>query len=208
MGGYSKRIQKTRSENRIFLIVCDDKKTSPHYFEKFNHRYSRVKIETPDSGGLDPLNLVKHTKKLLNGKFSHLNLKAGDAAWCVFDRDEIPKDSLLEAHRLARQSKIQTCLSNPCFEVWYLLHYIHCNSCLVDCGSVISKLNTYIPKYRKNQYYFDELKPNMSDAIARAEKLLEQHEYNDSDLMSREGAPSTQAHVVVNQILDAIGQKK
>ncbi len=48
------------------------------------------------------------------------NLKY-DSVWCVFDVDEHPY--LAEAQQQARDNGISVAVSNPCFELWALLHF-------------------------------------------------------------------------------------
>jgi hypothetical protein len=58
--------------------------------------------------------------------------------WCVFDVDTHPH--LAEAMRLARKHGINLAISNPCIELWFLLHfsdqtaYIECR----DAGRAVS----------------------------------------------------------------------
>ena len=48
------------------------------------------------------------------------NLKY-DQVWCVFDIDEHP--FVPEAKQQARDNGIEVAISNPCFELWALLHF-------------------------------------------------------------------------------------
>lgn len=43
-----------------------------------------------------------------------------DSYWCVLDVDEHP--DLAEARRLAQQNGINLAVSNPCIELWFVLH--------------------------------------------------------------------------------------
>ena len=109
MGGYKSRKTGRRCEpfprekHHIFLLVCDDKMTSPIYFRNYNDRKSPLKIETPPSGGKDPLSLTKYAKELLKRDYSYLDLDNGDAVWCVFDRDDTPNDSIIKACKNAEK---------------------------------------------------------------------------------------------------------
>lgn len=44
-----------------------------------------------------------------------------DEIWCVFDIDEHPL--VAEARQQANANKIRLAISNPCFELWILLHF-------------------------------------------------------------------------------------
>ena len=64
-----------------------------------------------------PLTLVKHAiKKLADDEI--------DECWCVFDV-EWPKHhpNLLRAVNLARAKGVSLAISNPCFELWLVLHH-------------------------------------------------------------------------------------
>lgn len=206
MGGYKCRKTGKRGEpfprekHRIFLLVCDDKKTSPIYFRNYNDRKSPLKIETPPSGGKDPLSLTKYAKDLLKGDYSYLDLENGDAVWCVFDRDDTPNDAIIKAFESAKKNNIRICLSNPCFELWYLLHFGDYNVTLGDCGNVIRKLKEYIPSYVKNENYYTTLKSRTINAVKHAKRLCCCHEECGIALISRDSDPSTQVYEILEEI--------
>ena len=86
MSGYKSRKTGRRGKayprktHKIFLIICEDEKTSPIYFRSFNRRNSPLKIETPPSGGQSPDHLVNYAKKLLKSEYDFLDFEGGDAA--------------------------------------------------------------------------------------------------------------------------------
>ncbi|HIX68963.1 MAG TPA: RloB family protein, partial [Candidatus Anaerostipes excrementavium] len=92
--------------------------------------------------------------------------------------------------------------SNPCFEYWYLLHFIQHNAYLKGSSEVIRLLqNKDRPeKYEKNLDVFDLLLPHQSEAIERAKKRLEQLYRDDIIVMSRDSNPSTTVHRLVEYL--------
>ncbi|MEV5198866.1 RloB family protein [Streptomyces sp. NPDC053720] len=47
-----------------------------------------------------------------------------DEVWCVIDVEApVPHEGLTAALKLARQHGVEVALSNPCFELWLLLHF-------------------------------------------------------------------------------------
>jgi hypothetical protein len=48
--------------------------------------------------------------------------RAHDEVWCAFDIDEHPH--LAEAIELAGRNGISLAISNPCIELWFLLHFV------------------------------------------------------------------------------------
>jgi len=70
-----------------------------------------------------PLSLVQRAREDLKAnQRSARRTGAGsfDEIWCVFDVDQHPK--LSHAIFEARQSGIEVAISNPCFELWLVLH--------------------------------------------------------------------------------------
>lgn len=47
--------------------------------------------------------------------------RAYDAIWCVFDVDDHP--NFAQAVDLARRHDIRLAVSNPCIELWFILHF-------------------------------------------------------------------------------------
>jgi len=108
------------------LIVCEGTRTEPLYFQGLRHlQRSLVKLEVPSGGGT-PKTLVERAAELKkaaerNAKRSRDPNQLYDEVWCVFDIDEHP--FVAEARRQASDNKIRLAISNPCFELWILLHF-------------------------------------------------------------------------------------
>lgn len=90
------------------------------------HRENRfsVTVEIDPRHGRDPLTLVQFAveAKARAGRNARRGGGTGhDEYWCVVDVDE--HLSLGEAMQLARQHGIRVAVSNPCFEVWLLMHF-------------------------------------------------------------------------------------
>ena len=95
--------------------------TEPGYLTKWARLNRRnVRLEISDSG-MTPDALVhrakEHVKRNRRTKRSEPEF---DEIWCIFDIDQHPNIS--RAIHDARQSGINVALSNPCFELWLVLH--------------------------------------------------------------------------------------
>jgi len=116
-----------RDPKPTVLIVCEGDVTEPEYFLGFRSacRNTRVKIRIADTHGV-PMTLVETAKGYKSeaeeeaAREKDDNL-AYDSVWCVFDIDEHPH--VPEARQMARDSGIYLAVSNPCFELWLLLHF-------------------------------------------------------------------------------------
>lgn len=158
------------------LVFCEGQNTEPQYIDAFRKwcRNPRVDVEIAKERGV-PLTLVtaaKERKRLVESearKARDANL-AYDEVWCVFDVDEHPK--LKEAQNLARAHGISLAVSNPCFELWLVLHFRESPG--MQHRHVLSKmLAGFIPGYDKH-VEFDSFKEGYSAAVRRAQRLDEQ----------------------------------
>lgn len=112
-------------------------------------------------------------------------------AYCVFDRDTHPTFDaalkLIEKHNKHASPKIKAIISNPCFEIWFLLHYKYSTrSYMSNIGGkkaweyIIEEIpSNFFRSYAKGSYnIYDELKGNTPIAIKNAEKLAEYQQNN------------------------------
>lgn len=187
----SRRGEK-RKANPIIVILCEGKETEVAYFEKFNSRYTRVEVKVADrnsrgkdkSRATDPESLVKRSINIKNNKYD-INKEDGDRFWCVFDVDinynndnakESKISSIEKASNLANRNDILLGISNPCFELWYLMHFEYTTSNLKDYGAVKTRLEKYISNYSKQESFYDDLKERVFTAIKNGYKLKHHHE--------------------------------
>ena len=130
--------------------MCEGNKTERIYFNRFRKRGNNLQILTPDTKYTDPGNLVDFAieqKRALD-----LNTNTGDRVWCVFDVDENTSKPIDDAVKKAGSNDIGIVLSNPCFEVWYLLHY--CDWTRARNGKeVVKELVAYLPPLLKVRRY-------------------------------------------------------
>jgi hypothetical protein len=106
------------------LVFVEGKVTEEEYLIHYHrHHRSKVNIEIPEFYGT-PLSLVKQAvdaKKRNERDEKRGKGRAHDEVWCVFDVDKHP--DLKEAASLARDHGIKLAISNPCLELWFLLHF-------------------------------------------------------------------------------------
>ncbi|MGH3983670.1 MAG: RloB family protein [Pseudonocardiaceae bacterium] len=88
--------------------------------------------------------------------------------WCVVDSDEF---DLEPAAALAAKLDVRLAVSNPCFELWLLLHHQDCTAPLCDAKAVLRQLTKQVPGYQKNGLRFTDTEVGVPDALRRAERL-------------------------------------
>lgn len=154
------------------LVVCEGKVTEPSYFREMA-REERARIEVSveeDCGG--PKTIVEraaYLKREAEGEAKRQNddfLKY-DEVWCVFDIDAHPK--VPDALQQARANNLALAISNPCFELWILLHFEDQRKHLER--EVAHRLcKNHIPRYDK-YVSFRALSPDYDEAVKRASNL-------------------------------------
>ena len=88
------------------------------------------KISIIKPSGNSPAEMVKEAARIL--ALDELKGTTLREVWCVFDRDRHP--SYQEAFELAsRNRRIRLCWSNPCIELWFLMHFLK-----LPCGLTAS----------------------------------------------------------------------
>ncbi|MDO9517932.1 MAG: RloB family protein [Methanosarcinaceae archaeon] len=187
----------TRARHKLLVIVCEGEKTEPIYFNRYKEGRPGLSIEIPNTSDTDPKKLVKFAIRQIENY--DLDLKNGDDIWCVFDCDNNPNTHILSACKNAGK-RVKICLSNPSFELWYLLHFAYIESPLTN-PVLMEQLKRKINGYKKNEDYFDLLKSNRETAINNAKKIHKMHKSNGIDLFSTESNPSTHVYKIVEEIL-------
>ncbi len=102
-----------------------------------------------------------------------------DEFWCVFDV-EWPRNhpGLKEAIEQARQNGIQLAVSNPCFELWLILHFQEQGAWLDNANA--RKLRGRLDGSRDKGLDAAKYMPLTGDAARRAAELDKRHLQNDT----------------------------
>jgi hypothetical protein len=169
-----KRRGPTREPRHRILIVCEGRVTERAYFKAFQHevRNPRVHVEISRDVGV-PMTVVELAVCLKDEADQEAkrqrdeNLRF-DEVWGVFDVDEHPR--LGEAEQLAASKSIELAVSNPCFELWALLHFQDQHA-HVERDKARAAVQTYLRDYDK-ELDFPKMHPGYSDAVRRAKELV------------------------------------
>ncbi|MFE7634646.1 RloB family protein [Kitasatospora sp. NPDC057518] len=105
-----------------------------------------------------------------------------DEVWCVLDVDDF--QDLGQAVAEARRKNIEVAFSNPCFELWLLLHFRDYRRQVQSFRELVPDLDRVLPAgYEKAGMKFDHYEPHWRLAVSRAKQLAEpgsEHETNPS----------------------------
>lgn len=195
--GLSRRIARIAPRPHM-LIVCEGKVTESTYFKDFRRweRNQLVDVVVNDEAGV-PKTLVERAAELKKEAIRQARrlrdeFHKYDEVWCVFDVDSHP--NLPDALQQARDNGIEIALSNPCFEVWILLHYQDQRGHL-ERDQAQRACRKHLPNYYK-LVPFEELRAFYEDAVARA-TALEQWQIESG---RRNGNPITRVHRLTERI--------
>lgn len=128
-GGSSlKRRRHKREPKRRFIVYCEGRNTEPAYFAAFRRTFpdALIEVETVPAAGVPQTIAAKAAAKAkslgLNrgSRRKKSSFEEGDEVWAVFDRDAHPNFN--EAVNICLQAGVRVGRSNPCFEVWLILH--------------------------------------------------------------------------------------
>lgn len=159
----------------LILVVCEGSECEPRYFEHLRRAWRLQGLEVCGSEcGSDPLSVVTFAAQRMeerNRRAKRDIVPKYDQVWCVVDRDN--HKNLNDALQKAEARKIRVAISIPCFEVWFLLHFVYASAPFEDCSRVTRALSQHL----KGQTYSKSLPPcaqlltAFEAAICNAERL-------------------------------------
>ena len=191
-GGYFK------NPKRIILISVEGKnKTEKIYFYNFQGKDKDYRIVFVPGNETDPVNLVKQAIKSI--KTNNLSLEY-DRVFCILDTDnDVNKiTKIKEAIKLAEEKNVKLITSNPCIELWFLLHYNYFSK-MMNSDDALKQLKKLNPKYDKNFNIYLDIKDKTLIAIKRAKKLEQQQRQNGSNELFTLN-PQTEVYKIIEEL--------
>jgi hypothetical protein len=192
-----RRSARLESRPRV-LIVCEGRKTEPSYITDVN-RDEEVRLVDIiiEKGGGTPKSVVERAVAMKRESEKEAarrgdDLLAYDEVWCVFDVDEHPM--LKEAQQQARDNEIKLAISNPCFELWFVLHFQEQNA-HIHRHDVQRMCRAHLKGYKKEANYAD-LREGYPQAVERAAKLEERH--------ARDGQPGVNPSTAIYRLTERL----
>ena len=118
----------TREPKQRFTIICEGQNTEPAYFRALQATIqdARIELVIAHVGSMamtiaqKAVALTKQMKKDRRRRGKTDSYEEKDTIWAVFDRDEQPRFD--EAVGLCTAHGVGVARSNPCFELWLILH--------------------------------------------------------------------------------------
>jgi hypothetical protein len=188
-----------RNLNVRFLILVEGEVTEKEYFHEVRRRL-RLSDKLLQIVGPPP-----NTPKEMVQKAIELKAREKQApyeqVWCVFDAEakltQKCRDGLQEALRVAKRAGIRVALSNPCFELWLVLHR-EARTSWQDSHEIQKRARGLGIIEEKAVLALSELLDSTATAARNAESLCEMHANNGT--LEYERNPSTTVYKLVGEI--------
>lgn len=193
-----RRVRRSQEERRVIRIHTEGRVTEPDYLSHWERLNDSVRIDWGESG-MVPMSLVQHAREDARSS-RHASRRHGspdyDEIWCVFDVDAHP--NVKQAISEAQQSGIRVAVSNPCFELWLVLHCEDQRAHIERRGIQrrASELGLIDGK-SVSEDAWSVLDDNYENARRRAKDMNRWHEGNDSPPRSN---PSTDIWRLVDRL--------
>ncbi len=205
-GKIARRRPRRKPKVRFYLF-CEGRNTEPAYFSAIKKIWTGALVSIKCDPGIGvPITVaekaVEFAKKeglAPRSRRRKNSFEKRDRVWAVFDRDD--HDRFDGAVRLCEDNGVAVARSNPCFEVWLILHEQDFNR-PDDRHQVQRELQRLRPEYGRLGAKVpdcEELVVRVKDAEERGEALCRLRE----DEMDPHGRPSTTVGELTNAIREA-----
>jgi hypothetical protein len=181
------------------LVCCEGEVTEPSYLDGLKREVrALVHVEVVPVGA-NPKTLVDRAIELARKAAGEArrerddNLKY-DEVWCVFDVDA--HEHIPEAKQTATSNHINLAISNPCFELWLLLHFQD-QRAHIERHQAQSACRGHMPGFVK-AVQFELVFPHYRSAVQRAVQL---DQWQEGRGCAGEN-PSTGVHRLTERIME------
>lgn len=176
-----------KKSSRLVVIAAEGRETERIYFQELAESLcsSRVHVEflRRDDNNSSPQSVYEQVSEFQK----NYSISDDDQLWIVVDRDRWTTKLIKQIAQYCVQNyNLNFCLSNPCFELWLLLHVFDVKCCTSNEKLLILEnrkqkktsesyakrlLRQKIDNYSESHYNAADLIKTIDDAIARAKEL-------------------------------------
>lgn len=175
---------------RLVIIASEGKDTERIYFSAMAAEYTNPRVHVlllERREGEENNSSPEHVLQQLNDSKQQYALEEDDELWLVIDKDRWTEAILSRvAAACAQEHSLHLALSNPCFELWLLLHVIDATKLHPEERKqwmenrrktrnadpyLKVRLRQEIATYHESSYDAKQLIVHVEDAIARARLL-------------------------------------
>lgn len=168
------RRSPSRGRIKRILVVSQGTVTEKIYFEGLRefHKLNNICIKI-EVQAKSPLQVVEWALKRPSIPECH-------SVWILFDKDDFSADQVQQAIALIHAqpgSKVHCAFSNPCFDLWLLLHFEN-GAGAITRPEIYKRLRKHVDYYHQEtnkKVFYRDFKDGIVAAIERAKKIDSVH---------------------------------
>jgi len=172
------RSQRAQRDDRMFVVATEDRYAPAQYFKAIQESRVVITVLPSEDDRSAPQNVVDRLKAAHQAGVEAGDILPGDQFWVLLDTDHWVRGQhvagLLEALRQARQLGFQIAMTNPCFELWLLLHHqeVAPRTVFGACAEAEARLRAVLGGYNKCKLKTAQFpKESIANAVRRARAL-------------------------------------
>ena len=165
-----KRNRNNRERKSIVVIGCEGKnKTEKIYLRNYSSRKCILKFSTGNA--TDPVGMAEDLIRFI--KNEDINKKYGDKIYLLIDMDvnQHKQQQVMQAKKMCDEYGIEIIISNPTFELWYILHFEYTTKTYQSSQEVKKDVKTKIRDYTESMNVFPIIKKQTMLAIENSKSL-------------------------------------
>jgi hypothetical protein len=180
----------------LVVIASEDRYAVRQYFDFFQSTRIQFKVLETQDGRSAPAHVLNRLSEYLE----EFEIGEGDSFWLVCDCDHWVEpnhiQNLTQVLRQCRQKDIEVALSNPCFDLWLLLHFTDFPADdALTCDEVADRLRVAAGSYDKTRVYNLQLD---DDKVSAAVKRAVDKHPSPEEIPTR---PQTAVHLIIQSLI-------
>lgn len=148
------RTTKPVRDARLVIIASEDRYAVRQYFDFFESTWIQFRVLETQDGKSAP----QHVLDRIDEYIKEFEIDEEDSFWVVTDCDHWVESNhiqnLTRVLQQCRQKGINVALSNPCFDLWLLLHFADFpEETTLTCNEIADRLRAAAGGYDKTKIY-------------------------------------------------------
>lgn len=181
---------------RLVVIASEDRYAVKNYFDRFRPKRVQFRVLPTEDGNSSPESILQR----LNEFCAEFQIGPGDELWYCGDLDHWAESNhistLTSVMAQCRQKGYFVALSNPCFELWLLLHFSDLPYVIEKCDQVTDELRRLANGYSKRGGCGTPLSKEMIEQALRRSVEIDE---GTTDIPK---SPTTRVHKILKTLLE------
>lgn len=141
-----RRKKGQRRTKAVFVLACEDSKSSPSYFKALFRLYSAHVTPVFAKRNANKTSPKQVVERAVDRRSELERYEPQDQTWAIFDAEpqagNAHKEQIRCARDLANREKISIAVSNPCIEHWLRLHFEDADGGYESAKKAVEALST------------------------------------------------------------------